>query len=218
MFGDVNQCDPVEKGSQIEYNYFRFETIMEMCPGRVQLEYIEGYSRYDTKTRDTLAKFLKTGKVQPQFPAIGKYLKNICYLNKTRRTVTEICCNEVVKDKKHYEVNFKYNGKTEHYKVAVGMPILVTKNLKQHSMFNMMEFKIDRIVDDDTSFMVNGTLFELNDFRQSFIPAFCCTVYKYQVADIDEHYNILDVNRMDKKQLHTCLSRTTKFEYIHLDN
>lgn len=56
------------------------------------------------------------------------------------------------------------------------------------------------------------------DFRQYFIPAFCCTVYKYQGADIKEHYNILDVNRMDKKQLYTCLSRTTKFEYIYLDN
>jgi len=27
-----------------------------------------------------------------------------------------------------------------------------------------------------------------------------------------------DVNRMDKKQLYTCLSRTTKYEYIHLDS
>ena len=26
-----------------------------------------------------------------------------------------------------------------------------------------------------------------------------------------------DVNRMDKKQLYTALSRTTKFEYIHLN-
>ena len=82
-----------------------------MCPERVKLEYIEGCSRYDTKTREKLTKFLKTGKIQPEFPAIGKYYKNICYPNKTRRTVTEICCNEFVKNKKHNVVNFKYNGK-----------------------------------------------------------------------------------------------------------
>ena len=29
-----------------------------------------------------LTKFLETGKVQAEFPAIGKYYKNICYLKK----------------------------------------------------------------------------------------------------------------------------------------
>ena len=46
--------------------------------------------------------------------------------------------------------------------------------------------------------------------EKSCIPAFCSTVYKYQGADINEHFNILDVNRMDEKQLYTFLSRTTK--------
>ena len=140
------------------------------------------------------------------------------YLNKTRRTFTEICCNEFVKNKKHNVVNFKYNGKAKHYKVAVGMPILVTQNLKRECMFNMMEFTIDEIDEHGTSFKVNNVWFEHNDFRQSFIPAFCCTVYKYQGADIKENYNILDVNGKDKKQLYTCLSRTAKFEYIFLNN
>ena len=53
---------------------------MDMCPERVKLEYIEGCSRYDTKTPDMLTKFLKTGKIQPEFPAIGKYYKNIYML------------------------------------------------------------------------------------------------------------------------------------------
>ena len=37
-------------------------------------------------------------------------------------------------------------------------------------------------------------------------------------CDVNEHYNIHDINRMDKKQLYTVLSRTTKFEYIHIHN
>ena len=172
-----------------------------------------------------MAKFLKTGKVQPEFPAISKYYKKICYLNKTRKIATELCCNEFDKNKEHYEVNFRHNGKIETYKVAVDMPVLVTKNMKQDNMYNMMEFKIEQIkeeiIDQDEkliSYKTNNKWFAQCDFRQSFIPAFCSTVYKYQGADIKEHYNILDVNRMDKKQLYTCLSRTTRFEYIHLDN
>lgn len=101
LFGDTNQCDPVEGNSQVHYNYFTLETMLEMCPKRVKLEYSEGCSRYDTKTRDMLTKFLKTGCVQPEFPTIGKYYKNICYLNKTRKIATELCCNKFVKNIKN---------------------------------------------------------------------------------------------------------------------
>ena len=196
MFGDVNQCDPIEGHSQVHYDYHTSKTIMEMCP----------CSRYDTQTRDMLTKFLKTGKVRPEFPAIGKYYRNIYYLNKTRKIVTETCCKEFVNDKNHYEV--KYNGKMERYKVAVDMPVIVTQNLKRDCMFNMMEFAIDEINEHGTNFKVNDTWFELIDFRKSFIPPppICCTAYIYQGADIDEHYNILDVIRMDKKQLYRCLT------------
>ena len=30
--------------------------------------------------------------------------------------------------------------------------------------------------------------------RACFIPSFCATVYKYQGGDIDEHYNVYDVD------------------------
>lgn len=41
MFGDTNQCDPVEKPSTIHYDYFKSVTIREMCPERIEMEYIE---------------------------------------------------------------------------------------------------------------------------------------------------------------------------------
>ena len=65
--------------------------------------------------------------------------------------------------------------------------------------------------------MLNGQTFSHGEFRESFIPAFCVTVYKYQGGTINQHYNIYDVEKMDKKQLYTTLSRTTKLDYIHLD-
>ena len=66
--------------------------------------------------------------------------------------------------------------------------------------------------------MIADTVFTIVKFAQSFILAFCCTVCKYQGDDIDEPYNIYNVNRMDKKQLYTTLSRTTKLDFIHLNN
>lgn len=96
------------------------------------------------------------------------------------------------------------------------MPIIVTQNLKKYIMFNMMELVIEDI--DVEGALVNNIWFDMNEFRASFIPAFCSTVYRYKGADINEPYNNYGVNCMDKKQLFTALSRTTKYEYIHLDN
>ena len=79
-----------------------------------------------------------------------------------------------------------------------------------------MEFVIEEI--NNESFKINNEWYDKEEFSWNFIPAFCVTVYKYEGADIDEPYNIYDVNKMDKKQLYTALSRTTKKEYIHVNN
>ena len=96
------------------------------------------------------------------------------------------------------------------------MPILATQNIKDKDILNTMEFVVEDM--NDRSFKVNNEWFQIREFSESFIPSFCVTVYKYQGADIDEHYNVHDVNRMDKKQLYTALSRTTKFDYIRINN
>ena len=67
MFGDTNQCDPVERASRIHYDYFQSVPVSEMCPRRVEMKCIEGQLRYDTQTRDMLTTVLKSGKLQHQF-------------------------------------------------------------------------------------------------------------------------------------------------------
>ena len=208
MFGDPNQCEPVEPGSQIHYNYLLSKSIQEMCPKTKTLEYIEKSCRYDKTTHVMLSKFLKTGRISTYFEPIGKYYKNICYLNSTRAKVTYECCDRFIKenDKNYTVVDFKYNSKKETYNICEGMPVLATQNIKDKKIFNTMEFVIEEIKND--KFKVNNEWFEESEFAQNFIPAFCVTVYKYQGCDINEHYNIHDVNLMDKKQLYTSLSRT----------
>ena len=217
MYGDPNQCQSVEGGSQIHYDYLYSQTFKEMCPKRETLEYIPESCRYDQQTHKMLDKFLKHGKLRYHLNPIDRTLyKNICFLNKTRREVNTECCDRFVSGKNFKTVDFKYNGGCETYKVCIGMPILASQNLKNKEIFNTMEFVIEDI--SDNMFKVNNEWFSLEEFSQSFIVGFCVTVYKYQGADINENYNIYDVNRMDKKQVYTSLSRTTKFEFIHLDN
>ena len=126
MFGDTNQCDPVEP-TDMFYNYFTSIPISEMCPRRVEMKYIEEYARYDPQTRDLLTKFLKSGSIKHQFDPPKDSYHNICYLNKRRRHVTQECCNRFTENKEYYEIDFKYQGHREKYKVAAGMPMLVTQ-------------------------------------------------------------------------------------------
>ena len=217
MFGDPNQCEPVEGGSQIHYNYLESKTISEMCPRIKTLQYIDKSCRYDIQTHEMLKKFLKHGKISTYFqPIDNKLYKNICYLNSTRVRVNTQCCDQFTKDKGYKTVEFKYDNKKETYKVCQGMPIIATTNIKDKNIFNTMEFVIEKM--KNKAFKINNEWYDIKEFSESFIPSFCVTVYKYQGADIDEAYNIHDVNRMDKKQLYTALSRTTKLDHIHLNN
>ena len=100
------------------------------------------------------------------------------------------------------------------------MPMLVTQIIRNKNMFNMEQYNIDSIgesEDGNLIFTLNDTTFSHSEFGESFIPAFCVTVYKYQGGTISTPYNIYDVEKMDKKQLYTALSRTTELNHVHLD-
>ncbi|XP_068704713.1 uncharacterized protein [Montipora foliosa] len=217
MFGDPNQCSPVESGSSISYDYLKSASVRQMCPRNVTLKYIEESCRYDKKTHIVLDGFLKKGKISKNFCVIDeKLFKNICYLNKTRIKVNTQCCDKFVEGKEYVTVEFMYNDKKEEYKVCAGMPVIATDNIKERKIFNAMEFLVESVTED--CFWINGEEFDYKMFSRCFIPSFCVTSHKCQGADINEPYNIYDVKKMDKKLLYTALSRTTKFEYIHLNN
>lgn len=96
------------------------------------------------------------------------------------------------------------------------MPVIATQNIKDKIIYNTMEFMIEDIYNN--KFKINNEWFDQKYFSEYFIPSFCVTVYNYEGADINESYNIYDADRLDKKQLYTALSKTTKLGYIHLNN
>ena len=222
MSGDNNQCDPINKNGLLHYDYFNdSKSVSEMCPGRDEMKYIKGSTRYEKETKTILDNFLKYKNLRHTFKPIGEYYKNICYTNKTRRRVTKESCERYVQEKVSHEVNFLYDAKLEKYKVCVVMPVIATTNIKKYEMYNMMEFEIEHINKDSNGvliFTVNKQQFTIHEFRKSVLPNFCNTIYKYQGGTIYVPYNIWDTEKMDSKELYTSLSRTTKLEYIHLDN
>lgn len=91
MSGDINQFEPINDDKTIPQNCFTSKAVEEMCSQRVELTYIEESARYDNKTRIVLNYFLKYKCIGHRFERPGIYYKTICWLNDTRRRVTEIC-------------------------------------------------------------------------------------------------------------------------------
>ena len=104
------------------------------------------------------------------------------------------------------------------YKVCADTPVICIDNMKGQGMFNSQQFTVKSINKNDVTIKENYKKFSTDNFRTKFNLAFCITVYKFQADQIDQHYNIVDTKVVNKKQIYTALRRTTKFEYIHVED
>ena len=153
-----------------------------------------------------LSNFLKTGQIKDKVGNIvGSYV-NIYYYNNTRIDVNKLCSDAFCEGKPYRTVNFNYNGRKEVYKVCADTPVICIDNMKDRGMFNSQQFTVKNIKSCIT-IKENEQKFSIDDFSKKFNRAFCITVYKYQGAEIDQHYNIFDTEAMNKKQIYTALIR-----------
>lgn len=126
--------------------------------------------------------------------------------------MTKRLCYKFTQDKDYIEVKFKGD---ETYKICVGMKILCQVNFKEEEMFNVQQFVIEEITDDFV--LINNHELTFHVFKESFLPAFCITTHKFQSVDINEHYNIYDINRMNLPLLYTAISRTRDYKFVHIN-
>lgn len=215
MYGDSNQCPPVD---EFKYDYSKSCAVEQMCGNKVELQYIKECARYDNKMYDILCGFLRNGKLNTYFNKPKFCYKNICYKNETRIRINKECANEFTKDKKYINITFRKVGKTtenEEYKVCKGMPLILTENLKEYKFYNS-EIKILKDINNEFA-TIEEQKIPIHIFKKSFSLGYCVTVYRYQGDSINEPYNIYDTKYMDKKQLYTALSRTTKYDYVNME-
>ena len=184
-----------------------------MCPNVVKMEYIEGSNRFDGRTHVMLERLLKHGEIIDKPKEITESYVNVCYLNETRRKVNKECSERFIK-----EFNCKFID-VGGVKFGIGMPVICNENMKNFGMYNSQLFSINNVTKDIV--IINNISFSINQFtgkKPTFELGFCITVYKYQGDTIREKYNIYDSSQMCRKELYTALSRTTKFENIHMVN
>ena len=210
LSGDILQLPSIQ--NEKKYNLIENDAVLQMCPDSQQLQYIENCGRYDIKTKNMLDYFVEHGKLNVDISDIGYTEINICKSNKTRQTINKHCDDRQTGEVK----SFTYQKKQEEYKVYDGMSVMCTENLYDINFYNGELFKVDKII--DSVYHINDKEFKEDEFLRCFIPSYCITVSKYQGDKIDFHYNIFDTEKMSANELYTALSRTTRFEYIHLES
>ena len=166
LYGDANQCDPVEGNSRLKYDYTKSPAILEMYPNIIELKYIEESTRYDKKTYDMLSNFLATGRLNQKLANYMDTFVNICYFNSTRIEVNKMCSDAFCEGKNHLKINFSYNGCKGEYKVCAGTPVTCTDNMKDRSLFNSQQFTVKEINTNGVIIKENDQKFCLDDFNQ----------------------------------------------------
>ena len=212
LFGDMNQCKPVES-SGVWYDYSHSQLINALTNyKRVDLQYVEGKSRYDRRLYAALNNFLNTGVVKNFAPRIHVQTLaiNICRSNATRHRVNQECFDHYSAGKTVYTVGG--------LKCYVGMPIIaygkIERKSKDQTIFNSDRLFIKSITDNTLTFE-NGKYASGKELKQ-LQPGFCTTTYKWQGCTIDEQFNIWDGAQMSMNEMYTAISRSSKYEHVNI--
>jgi len=222
LFGDPSQCKPVEPG--MWYDYMRSRLIRDLTDSNhLQLQYIEGQSRYDKKLFDELEHLKANQMLSAAWKSQLKVKMlplNICRTNATRNEVNKRCFEHFSKGKTLITVN-----DVDYY---VKMPLICYESIKKLKIYNSERYCLMSINKTAATMSIakykdcktiSDTLVELPLSKIShFEYGFCTTMYKWQGETINEPYNVYDIgcSKMTLNELYTAISRATKFENVHL--
>jgi hypothetical protein len=229
LLGDHRQCPPIEDGKDIEYfthpyakrlvNYNRCELTKPQ--------------RYDMKLWNWLEHFYEGGyegdDIKKKKLSIENilYRKNICFTNKTRRKINDLCMEYFKKEKtwlvlevpdpKVSKCKNEYADKAFIYK---GLPVMAVANNKDMKIINTEEFWVKDFSSSDSSMTLyrdedpdegNREVFvvEFKDFHKYFVVNYAATTHKSQGATITKEINIFDWVYMteDRRIGYTAVSR-----------
>ena len=73
LYGDSNQCDAVESGTNITHDYIKSPAIRDMCGRIIKLKYIKECARYGERTYNILSTFLETGQINGKIDTFTEY-------------------------------------------------------------------------------------------------------------------------------------------------
>lgn len=229
LLGDHRQCPPIEQGQEVDYfthpytKYLCNNNMIELSvPQRYDLElwnWLEDYYEDGVEGEQILKKKIELNDII--------YRKNICFYNKTRKDLNQICMEIVRKGKTI--IFLKYEGtedKQQDLYIYKDLPVMAITNNKDYETINSEEF----IVKEFSSLNSTVTLgreedlkdevtIEMKFFHKNFVVNYAATTHKSQGATITKGLNLWDWKMLcrDRRIGYTAVSRAKKCEQVWIN-
>ena len=145
---------------------------------------------------------------------------NICYTNKKRIEINEICMNRYKPENYKVIDENKVNDQSQVMFIYKDLPIIckVTdekSTLNNNEQFTVIDYDNEKI--SIKSVIDNRILdIKIKEFNKIFYPAYAITIYASQGCTINEPYTIHEFDRLDNRARYVALSRSSKYEYINI--
>jgi hypothetical protein len=228
ILGDHRQCPPIEDGIEVDYfnhPYTKFLT------GGHRIELVTP-QRYDIPLWNWLEKYYEDGDegesiVKKKFELSDiLYRKNICYFNKTRKEINEICMGIIKRDKMF--VALEYKGEEDIQQNAfiyTGLPLMAHKCNKELEIINTEEFWISEFSSADETITMyrdedgedgDKLTIGFKEFHKNFMVNYASTTHKSQGATITRGINIWDWHMLcqDRRIGYTAVSRAKTCDQV----
>lgn len=242
LLGDKRQCKPIE---DLSVDYFN-STIIKSLVNYNKCELTER-QRYDEELWNFLEDYYVkgiTGKLKHKKPTKEdmKNSKMICYYNKTRDAINDMCMNTLKPNnclylpyerKKDEDGNIIDKGdKANSAYIYKDLPVMCVKNNKKFKIINTDEFKVKEYNDANiilTNIDTNEDLtIEYKDFHLNFVVNYISTTHKLQGSTITQKLFIYDWYcpyecglyglKQDRNVGYTALSRVKTLDQIYIVN
>ena len=210
MAGDFRQLPPVN--DRIRNACFKESTILkELCNGnRVNLT----FCRRSDKALFDLSK--NTHQIKPRNFESKIGLINLCYTNKMRHFINQMCSEKYIQVKK--EKNYLVLKNKQ--KICVGMPLIASKTVSKmdickNEMFSVLKCSQENIQvqSECGEKKINLSLQELN---KVFELAFAITCHRSQGSTFNQPYCIFEWNMYSKRMKYVAITRATQLSHINI--
>lgn len=229
LLGDYRQCPPIENGKEMEY--FNHPYIKRLVNyNRCELTEPQ---RYDIKLWNWLEEFYENNyaneDIEKKKLRIDDiiYRKNLCYINKTRRNINNLCMDYFKKTKTFIVLTVPEKCKNEKADMAfiyVELPVMAVVKNSELGIMNSEEFIVKEFSSSESNMTLyreedpDGELFviEFKEFHKRFVVNYAATAHKSQGATITKDINIFDWYKMldNKKIGYTAVSRAKSCEQV----
>lgn len=232
MFGDPRQTSAVQGGKMWKklYTYENEKLVMSLCGYRkFNMQYIDGCGRYDKTLYRTIIYFLKHSKLPKWTNKLKKCNINLAFTNKKCKQINQKKINSI-KSKSINKSKFKINSKKTQNKIGdyclikliKGMPIISNANLlnikKSERTIIKKVFPKKKQVNIKNPHSKKHITISFEDLLNNFDYGYCMTVHRMQGDEINEDYNIYEVEKMSKELLYTAIGRGKKLSQIHFNS